>query len=198
MKKLISMILLLMLAALMICALCSCTAPVIANPDGSDTVVGAAIKTGLDVIEAAAVTALGIFGAWWASKAKDKESLQNINTAMNNMLTVVKQTVGELKQTVVEGMKETNEDGKLTPAQVDYLKGQLLSMTLNKLDNPTKSILQAAGADLCALISGAAESWISEQKDMSNAVLLGGVVSDSSVGSVGSAADQPGVLTPGE
>lgn len=175
MKKILSRILLLLMAALMVCALCSCTAPVLTNPDGSDTVVGVAIKTGLDVIEAAAVTALGIFGAWWAAKAKDKESLQNINTAMDNLITVVKQTVGELKQTVVDGMKETNEDGKLTSAQVDYLKGQLLSITLKKLDDPTKSILQAAGADLCALISGAAESWISEQKAFQGPIFLDGV-----------------------
>lgn len=181
MKKVLSKILLLLLAALMICGLCSCTAPVLTNPDGSDTVAGVAVKTGLDVIEAAAVTVLGIFGAWWAANAKDNKKLQNINTAMDNLITVVKQTVGELKQTVVDGMKETNEDGKLTSAQVDYLKGQLLEMTLKKLDSPTKSILQAAGADLCALITGAAESWISEQKDMSNAVLLGGGVSDINV-----------------
>lgn len=44
--------------------------------------------------------------------------------------------------------------------------------------NPTKSILQAAGADLCALITGAAESWISEQKTFQPVILDGIDVTD--------------------
>lgn len=175
MKKTFSRILTLVLALLMIYTLCACTAPAVTMPDGSDTVAGAAIKAGLNVIETLALTAVSIFGAWWAAKAKNKAELQNINIAMRNLETVVTQTVGELKQTVVDGMKDAAEDGKLTKDQVADLKRRLQETVLKKLDNPTKTLLEAAGADLCALITGAAENWIAEQKEAQNAFIVDGV-----------------------
>jgi len=175
MKKVLSTILLLLLALAMIFSLCACTAPAVITEDGGDTVAGAAIKVALNVIEALALSAVSIFGAWWAAKAKNKTELQNINIAMRNVETVVRQTVGELKQTVVDGMKEAADNGKLTDRQVDDLKQRLLTMTLGKLDSPTVNLLEAAGMDLCAFITGAAESWIAEQKEAQNAFILDGV-----------------------
>lgn len=175
MKKLLSTILLLLLVLAMIFTLAACTAPAVVTADGGDTVAGAAIKVALNVIEALALSAVSIFGAWWAAKAKNKTELQNINIAMRNVETVVRQTVGELKQTVVDSMKDAADNGKLTESQVDDLKRRLLTMTLGKLDSPTVNLLEAAGMDLCAFITGAAESWIAEQKEAQNAFILDGV-----------------------
>lgn len=160
MKKLLCLLLLLC----MIFALCACSAPAMTNQDGSDTVAGAAVKTGLNVLEAALVTLLTIIGAAVGSKLKQRTELQNISIATDHVIDIAKQTVGELKQTVVEGMKAESPDGKLTPDQIRYLNEQLLDLTLKKLDEPTKALIAAVGADLCAIITGAAEDWIAKEK----------------------------------
>lgn len=157
-------ILCLLMCLVMVFALCACAAPAVSNPDGSDTVTGVAIKTGLEVMEALALAIISVAGAAWASKAKNKAELQNISIAMEHVEAVAKQTVGELKQTIVDQMKEESPDGKLTPAQIEGLKSTLLSLTLKKLDDPTKELIASSGADICALISGAAEDWIATSK----------------------------------
>lgn len=161
MKKLLC---LLLMSTLLILALCGCTAPAMSNPDGSDTVAAVAVKTGLEVLEAALVTALTIAGTAWAAKMGKQAELKNINLATEHVIAIAKQTVGELKQTVVDGLKSESEDGKLTPEQIGALNHMLLEITLKKLDEPTKNLIAAAGADLCAIITGAAEDWISKGK----------------------------------
>jgi hypothetical protein len=157
-------ILYLFMALCMIFALCACTSPAMSNPDGSDTVAGAAVKTGLDVLEAALVTLLSVAGAALIAKMKQRTELQNISIATEHVIDIAKQTVGELKQTVVDGMKAASEDGKLTPDQIAELNQKLLELTLSKLDEPTKNLIAAVGMDLCALITGAAEDWIGKGK----------------------------------
>lgn len=160
MKKLI----ILVLALLMLLSLAGCTMPAVTNPDGTDTVVGVAFKTGLDVIEAACMMLLTVAGTAWAAKNKDKAYLQNINIAFDNVFKMAKITVGELKQTVVDGMKAAADDGKLSDEQIQELQGELLAKTLEKLDAPTKDVLAAAGADICAIIAGVGEDWVRELK----------------------------------
>lgn len=157
-------ILILILTLLMVFALSACTMPAVTNPDGTDTVAGVAIKTGLDVIEAACMMLLTVAGTAWAAKNKDKAYLQNINIAFDNVFKMAKITVGELKQTVVDGMKAAAADGKLSDEQIQELQGELLAKTLEKLDAPTKDVLAAAGADICAIIAGVGEDWVRELK----------------------------------
>ena len=157
-------ILILILALLMVFALSACTMPAVTNPDGTDTVAGVAIKTGLDVIEAACMMLLTVAGTAWAAKNKDKAYLQNINIAFDNVFKMAKITVGELKQTVVDGMKAAADDGKLSDEQIQELQAELLAKTLEKLDAPTKDVLAAAGADICAIIAGVGEDWVRELK----------------------------------
>ena len=157
-------ILILLLTLTLLFALCACTTPAVSNPDGSDTVAGVAIKTGLDVIEAACVMLLTVAGTAWAAKNKDKAYLQNINIAFDNVFKMAKITVGELKQTVVDSMKAAADDGKLSDEQIQKLQRELLAKTLEKLDAPTKDVLAAAGADICAIIAGVGEDWVRELK----------------------------------
>lgn len=160
MKKLLALI----LCLAMIFALSACTIPAVNNPDGSDTVAGAAIKVGLDIVEALALTAISLAGAALASATKNKTYLQNISQAMEHVVTIAKITVGELKQSVVDKMKAESKDGKLSEEQIEELKRSLLQLTLQKLDDPTKNLIAAAGADICALIAGAGEDWVGALK----------------------------------
>lgn len=157
-------ILILILTLLMVFALSACTMPAVTNPDGTDTVAGVAIKTGLDVIEAACVMLLTVAGTAWAAKNKDKAYLQNINIAFDNVFKMARITVGELKQKVVDGMKAAADDGKLSDEQIQELQRELLAKTLEKLDAPTMDVLAAAGADICAIIAGVGEDWVRELK----------------------------------
>lgn len=183
-------ILILLLATAMILTLCACSGPAMSNPDGSDTVAGVAVKTGLNVLEAVLVTALTVAGTAWAAKMNKHTELKNINLATAHVIEIAKQTVGELKQTVVDGMKSESPDGKLTPEQIKILNRRLLEMTLNKLDEPTKNLIVAAGADLCSIITGAAEDWIGTTKmpifpAYGEIVDLAGVVDASDGGAAG-------------
>ena len=167
MKKL----LILMLVLLMTAMLTACAMPATTNPDGSYTVAGTAIVTGLNIVESVAVTILSVAGAAWAAKCKDKAYLQNLNLAVEKVENMAKQTAGELKQLIVDKLKEESTDGKLTPQQIEELKSTLLSVTLKKLDNPTKELLAAAGADICAIIAGAGEDWVRVMNE-SNSIFL--------------------------
>lgn len=168
MKKILTVFLILS----MIFALCACTAPAVSNSDGSDTLAGTALKVGLDIVEALALAAISIAGAAWTSMSKNKNYLQNINNAMVKVITMTKITVGELKQTIVDKLKENSVSGKLTSEQIEELKRLLLAKTLEKLDDPTKNLLSAAGADICALITGAGEDWVGALK-VENGLLIG-------------------------
>lgn len=153
-------ILVLMLVLTMVLTLTACAVPAVSNPDGTDTVAGVAIKTGLDILETVVITILGIAGTAWAAKSKDKAYMQNIRLAVIGVLDMARVTVGELKQTVVDEMKAKSENGKLSGEQIQELQAELLAKTLEKLDVPTKNLLAAAGADICAIIAGVGEDWV--------------------------------------
>lgn len=172
MKKILTLI----LALTMVCVLTACTMPAMTNPDGTDTIAGVAIMTGLDIMEKIVVTALGIAGTAWAAKSKDNKHIQNIALAIDNVLKAARITVGELKQTTVDRWKAESEDGKLTPDEIAQLNSDLLTLTLKKLDEPTKNLLAAAGVDICALIAGAGEDWVREMKLGGGVAVLGQIM----------------------
>lgn len=161
MKKL----LVIFLVCCLIFCLTACSMPAMSTTDGNDTVAGVAIKTGLNIVEALVLTALGIAGTAWAAKSKDKAYMQNISLAVDSVLKMAQITVGELKQTTVDWMKANSDTGKLSDEQIEKLKSDLLSLTLKKMDEPTKALLEAAGVDICALISGAGEDFVRKLKN---------------------------------
>ena len=73
------------------------------------------------------------------------------------------QTVEELQQTLVEGLKAGREDGKLTKEEIASLGEALLDGTIAKKNAPTAKLL-AAAVDTTALIQGAGEAWIAKLK----------------------------------
>ena len=118
----------------------------------------------INVIEAALLMAITIFGAWLTALIGKKTALTNINIAKDEVIGAAQLTVEELQQTMVDGLKAAHEDGKLTNDEIAELGEKLLEGTLAKMSAPTAQLLQAAGVDLVNLIQGAGEAWLLEIK----------------------------------
>ena len=80
-----------------------------------DTIITIAAQ----VIATLLITLIGVFGAWLTAKIGKRVELTNINKAKDELIAAAQQTVLELQQTVVEGMKAAAEDGKLSDDEVD-------------------------------------------------------------------------------
>ena len=102
--------------------------------------------------------------AWLSAKIAENKKLTNINEAKKEVDDAVFQTVSELQQTVVDGLKAAAQDGKLTPEEISELGYDVLDGVMRKLSAPSIKLLRAAGVDLEAYIKGAAEKWVATLK----------------------------------
>ena len=157
MKKVI----LVLFTLLMAFVLCACA---MQNPDGSPTVFSVAVQEGVALLATLLQSALLIAGTWLLSVLGKQTKLKNITTATEELITITRQTVGELQQVFVDEWKASSKDGKLSPEQIKNLRDELLRLVNAKLDVSTKNLIEAAGADINALIIGEAESWINYLK----------------------------------
>ena len=158
-KALISILILLLL-------FCMCT---VAYADtGAGTVEAAAselvITMIVRVVGSLLITLIGALGAWLTVKIGRYKQLQNINSAINETIRAAEITVGELQQTVVDGLKAKAADGKLTKQEIADLGVMLLDKTKEKMSAPAYELLEAAQVDIDALITGVGESWIQRIK----------------------------------
>lgn len=159
MKKFLAIILVLML----LLTLVGC-ATVDAN--GSETVAGVAIREGIGVLAAIALMLINVGGAWLLAKLNKRMNLGNLNFELSNiaiateaLIDTARITVGELQQTIVDKLK-IEAGGKLTSEQISELKAAVYCKTIEKMDEPTMQLLEAAGKDIEALIAGVAEDWV--------------------------------------
>lgn len=120
-----------------------------------------------EIIGLVLITAIGIFGTWILNKINKNKNLENISLAMEQVTLATQETVRRLQQTLVEDYKEMSVDGKLTPEQIQELKGKVISITLSQLSDPTINLLTAAKLDVMNLITNAAEAYINEMKENS-------------------------------
>lgn len=118
----------------------------------------------LDVMATAAVTLIGIAGSWAALKLSQQAQLGNITKAVDQVVQAAQLTVGELNQTVVEGLKASAADGKLTQAQIRELQQRMIEQTLDKLSPAVLKLLEASQTDINAIIRGAGEALINGMK----------------------------------
>ncbi len=162
--------LVLFLALAMIFALTACAT---ASADGSPTPASVAIEQGITVLARAFEAVLAVAATWVLSKIGKKKELQNTNIALKILFDITRQTVGELQQLFVNAWKAAG-GGKLDDEQIRFLKQELFDLVEKKLDKPTKDLIIAAGADLDALITGAAEDWINTLKTPSDLVYVHG------------------------
>ena len=129
------------------------------------TVTGILIENAVNIAAAFFIALIGVFGAWLTAKLGKATQLDTVNRAQQELIKLAQITVGELKQTVVDGMKAANQDGKLTKDEIAQLGQLLLDKTVAKLSASAMDVLTAAQVDISALITGTAEQLIGRIKE---------------------------------
>lgn len=122
------------------------------------------IETIVSVLANLAVTLISVAGAWLLAQISKNQQLNTINTAVGELTAAAEQTVLELQQTVVDGLKEASSDGKLTQEEITKLGKLLLDGTLAKMSDSGIGILKAANVDINAIVTGAGEALIARIK----------------------------------
>ena len=152
--------LILVLIALLMLAL-----PAVALADSGGTVDATVteilIENAVNIAAAFFISLIGVFGAWLTAKLGKATQLDTVNRAQQELIKLTQITVGELKQTVVDGMKAAHKDGKLTKEEIVQLGQLLYEKTTAKLSASAMDVLTAAQVDISALITGTAEQLIS-------------------------------------
>ena len=158
-KKLILALIALLMLALPVVAL----ADTGGTADG--TVVNILIENAVNIAAAFFIALIGVFGAWLTAKLGKVTQLDTVNKAQQELIKLAQITVGELKQTVVDGMKAASKDGKLTKEEIAQLGRLLYEKTIVKLSASAMDVLTAAQVDISALITGTAEHLIGQMKE---------------------------------
>ena len=122
------------------------------------------IENAVNIAAAFFVALIGVFGAWLTAKLGKATQLDTVNHAQQELIKLAQITVGELKQTVVDGMKAAHKDGKLTQEEITQLGQLLYEKTMAKLSASAMDVLTAAQVDVSALITGTAEQLIAGMK----------------------------------
>ena len=133
-----------------------------------------AISSVLSVVAQLAVAGLSVGLTWCVTRIAKTEKFKSISEVLTQLSTTVEDTVGELQQTGVDGLKAAASDGKLTPEEVSALNAKLLDLVKAKMAQPAIELLSAAQIDINALIIGMAESAIKKMK--SSAVPVGELI----------------------
>ena len=157
-KKLILVLIVLLMLAL----------PVVALADTGGTVntsiADILIENAVNIAAAFFIALIGVLGAWLTAKLGKSTQLDTVNRAQQELIKLAQITVGELKQTVVDGMKAAHKDGKLTKEEIAQLGQLLYDKTTAKLSASAMDVLTAAQVDISALITGTAEQLIASMK----------------------------------
>jgi regulatory protein YycI of two-component signal transduction system YycFG len=122
------------------------------------------IENAVAIVATLLMTLIGVLGTWLTAKLAKREELTNINAAQQEAIKAAQITVGELQQTLVEGLKAGHEDGKLTKEEIEALGKMLVDNALKKMSVSAIGVLNAAAVDITALIKGAGEDWIQKLK----------------------------------
>ena len=129
------------------------------------TVANILIENAVNITAAFFIALIGVFGAWLTAKLGKATQLDTVNHAQQELIKLAQITVGELKQTVVDGMKAASKDGKLSKGEIAQLGQMLFEKTTAKLSASAMDVLTAAQVDISALITGTAEHLIGQMKE---------------------------------
>ena len=129
-----------------------------------EMIVNALIDSGVQVLAALAVALIGVAGTWLTTQIGKVKKLQTVQIAVDEAKSAAINTVLELQQTVVDDLKAAAVDGKLTKEEIAKLKNDLLAMSMAKLSDASVKVLTAAGVDISAIITGAAEAMVGQMK----------------------------------
>ena len=122
------------------------------------------IENVVKIVAALLMMLISVGGAYLTSLIAKHEKLKAISEATQQVIDAAIQTTGELQQTVVNDLKAASADGKLSNEEINTLYHDVVVLTLDKLSVPTINLLNAAGADIEAIIHGATEDWINTMK----------------------------------
>ena len=122
------------------------------------------METVVQIVGALLLTLIGVLGTWLTAKIGKHQELRNISTATTEAISAAQLTVLELQQTVVDGWKAANEDGKLTDEEINELGYLLVNKTVEKMSDSAVNLLVSAGVDITAIIKGAGEEMILRMK----------------------------------
>ena len=122
------------------------------------------METVMQIVGTLLITLIGVLGVWLTAKIGKRQELGNIAVATNEAINAAQLTVLELQQTVVDGWKAANEDGKLTDEEVEMLDVMLIDKTVEKMSDSAINLLVSAGVDITAIIKGAGEAMIKQIK----------------------------------
>ena len=158
-KKLILVLIALLMLALPVAALAD------TGGTANATVADILIENAVNIATAFFIALIGVFGAWLTAKLGKAMQLDTVNRAQQELIKLAQITVGELKQTVVDGMKAASKDGKLSKEEIAQLGQMLFEKTTAKLSASAMDVLTAAQVDISALITGTAEHLIGQMKE---------------------------------
>lgn len=154
--------------ALLLITLLVIALPALALADTGGTteqvLVNTLIESAVEIVGAFFIALIGAFGAWLTLQIGKNTKLSSINKAQAEIISLAQQTVGELQQTTVEGLKAAHKDGKLSETEIKELGTLLLDKVTAKMSVSAAQLLTAAKVDVAALIAGAAENWIGTLK----------------------------------
>lgn len=122
------------------------------------------METVVQIVGALLLTLIGVLGAWLTAKIGKHQELRNISTATTEAISAAQLTVLELQQTVVDGWKAANADGKLTDEEINELGYLLVNKTVEKMSDSAVNLLVSAGVDITAIIKGAGEEMVLRMK----------------------------------
>ena len=155
---------------LVLIAFLTLTLPMVALADTGETVnanvADILIENAVNIAAAFFIALIGVFGAWLTAKLGKSTQLETVNRAQQELIKLSQITVGELKQTLVDGMKAAHTDGKLTKVEIAQLGHLLYEKTTAKLSASAMDVLTAAQVDISALITSATEHLIGQMKEL--------------------------------
>lgn len=122
------------------------------------------IEQAAQLVSTIVVTLIGLLAAWLSAKLNEHMKLKNLASALDTCLKMTQVTVGELQQKFVEGMKEANEDGKLTEEEIKELNSSLIVYTKEKMTPELINVIVSAGIDINKFIIDAGENYVQELK----------------------------------
>ena len=122
------------------------------------------IENVVKIIAALLMMLISVGGAYLTALIARNEKLKGIEIATQQIIDAALLTAGELQQTVVDKLKADSADGKLSKEEIVKLGEQVVALTLAKLTQPTKDLVNGAGGDIEAIIHGATEAWLEEIK----------------------------------
>ena len=110
------------------------------------------------------VGVVGILGALLLGQLRKVKALQNVTAAVDLLQGAVIDTVNANQQQLVDDLKATAEDGKLTEGEIAMLQARTIERVKAKVGPAVANVITAAGIDINQLILDSADAVIREIK----------------------------------